>query len=412
MKKIILALISIAAVAMTMAIPAGAASAMRRSAPPTATSPINYLPTKGGAASLATLGKLGSGNLAYHGGPVQTTPRVYLVFWGKWWHSACVGQQGHGLADENYLINFFNARGTGPDLLSNTMTQYHGVPGQRSEFSGKVLYGAVADCSNPPASATQAQLAAVAVAYANYFKAHGQLINANTQIIVVSPSGTNPGGGFGSSYCAWHSWASDGSLELSYTNEPYMPDQGGNCGADFLPSGPSPALQGWSIVGGHEFAESVNDPQLSAWWDAAGFENGDKCAWSGVFTQSIGSSKYVEQPEWSNVGSACALSDGVFVPSPGTQTTRVNHAVSLQIHASATTVYCTEPFGSACTSPVTVHRSVSFTASGLPAGLHISSTGKITGTPTHIATYTVHVTGTEAVTTVHATATFTWKVTT
>jgi hypothetical protein len=371
-----------------------AATSAQGTAPPAIGSPVvkSYFPVRTSAS-----GKAGSGNLAYHGGPVQASPHVYLVFWGKWWKSSCTGQQGHGVADENYLTSFFNGRGSGSDGLSAVATQYHGTSGQRSEFSGKVLYGTFHDCSNPPHSATQTQLGAVAAQYANALKAGHKTVNANTQIVVVSPSGTNPGGGFGSIYCAWHSWVSVGSLELSYTNEPYMPDAGGSCGANFIKS----PLDGWSIVGGHEFMESVNDPQLSAWWDASGFEIGDKCAWTGIFVQSLTTGKFAEQPEWSNAGSNCADSDHVTVTNPGTRTTRVHHAASLQISGQATTVYIS----------ATVHRALTYTATGLPAGLHISSSGKITGTPTHIATYTVHVTGTEAVTTVHATATFTWKVT-
>jgi hypothetical protein len=390
-----LALMSFAATGAAQAAPA-----VHGVAPPA----IKVFPTAG--KHIALSGE-GSGNLTYLGGPVQTHPRVYLVFWGKWWKSSCAGQQGHGAADESYLTSFFNARGLSSDMLSAVMTQYHGTAGQRSEFGSKVLYGTAFDCSNPPQAATQTQLGNVAVTYANYFKSKGQPINVNTQIVIVSPSGTNPGGGFGTEYCAWHSWAPDGSLELSYTNDPYMPDQGYNCS---LSNDPHP-LQGWSIVAGHEFAESVNDPQLNAWLDNAGYEIADKCAWEGLFTQSIGSKKFEEQPLWSDASSACALSDHVFVANPGNKSIHVNHVAILQIHAQASTVYCPTGFGQFCSSPNTVHRPVSFTATGLPNGLHISSSGEITGRATKKGSFTVHVTGTEAVTTVHSSATFIWKIT-
>jgi serine protease len=243
---------------------------------------------------------LGGGNLTYHGGPVQSSPHVYLVFWGKWWKSGCTGQLGHGLADENYLKAFFNGRGTSGDQLSKVLTQYSGT-----HFTGDVLFGSAFNCSNPPQAATQSQLGAVAASYASVLRAGGKTVDKNTQIVVVSPSGTNPGGGFGSQYCAWHSYAISGSLKLSYTNLPYLPDQGANCGAGIIPSGPSPALQGWPIVAGHEFAESVNDPQISAWYDNQGYEIGDKCAWTGIYVQALPTGHFVEQPEWSNTYSTC-----------------------------------------------------------------------------------------------------------
>jgi hypothetical protein len=44
-------------------------------------------------------------------------------------------------------------------------------------------------------------------------------------------------------------------------------------------------FDGFSIVGGHEYAEAQTDPQQnSGWLDGSGSENGDKCAWSSAST--------------------------------------------------------------------------------------------------------------------------------
>ncbi|WP_405017096.1 M4 family metallopeptidase [Kitasatospora sp. NBC_00070] len=82
---------------------------------------------------------------------------------------------------------------------------------------------------------------------------------------------------------------------------------------------------------------------------------------------------------------------GVTVTSPGNQTTKINTAVSLQIAATGGT------------APVT------FTATGLPAGLSISSSGLITGTPTALGTSNVTVTAKDAANKT-GTASFTWTV--
>ena len=54
-----------------------------------------------------------AGNLLYGGGPVQHSPRVYLVFWGSQWDS-----DGNGV--QSYLTNFFSGVGTGSDNWSTS----------------------------------------------------------------------------------------------------------------------------------------------------------------------------------------------------------------------------------------------------------------------------------------------------
>ncbi|WP_420718618.1 M4 family metallopeptidase [Streptomyces sp. H51] len=95
-----------------------------------------------------------------------------------------------------------------------------------------------------------------------------------------------------------------------------------------------------------------------------------------------------------NVGSHITPpSNGVTVTNPGSQSSTVGTAVSLQISASSTN-----------------SGSLSYAASGLPTGLSInSSTGVISGTPTTAGTYSTTVTVTDS-TGATGTASFTWTV--
>jgi len=95
-----------------------------------------------------------------------------------------------------------------------------------------------------------------------------------------------------------------------------------------------------------------------------------------------------------NVGSHITVpSTGVTVTSPGSQTSTVGTAVSLQIAASSTN-----------------SGSLTYAATGLPAGLSISSsTGAISGTPTTAGSYSTTVTVTDS-TGATGTASFTWTV--
>ncbi|WP_316775887.1 M4 family metallopeptidase [Streptomyces sasae] len=95
-----------------------------------------------------------------------------------------------------------------------------------------------------------------------------------------------------------------------------------------------------------------------------------------------------------NVGSHITVpTSGVTVTNPGSQSSTVGTAVSLQISASSTNT-----------------GSLTYAATGLPTGLSISSsTGAITGTPTTAGTYSTTVTVTDS-TGATGTASFTWTV--
>jgi len=68
-----------------------------------------------------------------------------------------------------------------------------------------------------------------------------------------------------------------------------MPYTGGVGGCDEgqYPNGASNQADPTINVTSHEHNEAITDPQLNAWYDAAGYENGDKCAWD--FGPLIGS---------------------------------------------------------------------------------------------------------------------------
>lgn len=90
--------------------------------------------------------------------------------------------------------------------------------------------------------------------------------------------------------------------------------------------------------------------------------------------------------------SSCTVS----VKNPGAQATRAGHAASLQIQASTTSS----------------DQTLSFAASGLPAGLSISASGVISGTPTAAEnTAIVTVTVKDAAGSPPASVTFAWNVT-
>ena len=230
-----------------------------------------------------------SGALTYNGGPVATNPTVYLDFWGSQWDSDTNGVQ-------QYLSSLFSGLGDSSDNWSTSMTQYTDGSGNPVTFSGSVLGGTWVDDASPaPPSASQADLAAEAQNAAAQFGVSGP----DVDIFVVSPSGTQPDGFPNAGFCAWHDW----NGTTAYTNMPYVLDAGGSCGANSVQN----QLDGFSIVGGHEYAEAVTDPEPSSGWvdNGNGEEIGDLCAWVNLQAISLDTGSFAMQPLWSDNDGGC-----------------------------------------------------------------------------------------------------------
>ncbi len=269
-------------------------------------------------------------NIPYQGGLIMSgSPRVYLVYWGSQW-----GTQGSSGGYFTYSGDpsgmapvqqaFFAGLGTNSEAWSGVMTQYcEGVSMNATSCpsatlhvgyptGGTVLAGVWEDTStSAPAAATKAQLAAEAVVAATHFGNTTTSSNANAQYVIVSPTGTNPDHYKAGGFCSWHSGTSSVDGQVAFTNMPYIPDAGTTCYKDAVNS-TTGTLDGVTIVGGHEYAETITDPFApQAWIDPSdsvasggtGGENGDKCAIGlgypgGNVTFTTGT--FAVQKTWSN----------------------------------------------------------------------------------------------------------------
>ena len=251
-------------------------------------------------------GASSTSNLSYHGGVggigVEDKPKVYLVFWGSQWSS---DPSGEAAILNNFLSN------VGGSSWVNSVIQYcQGVATgavacpSGSDLAGNpasVLAGVLHDNTTAaPAHPKQSQLAAEAVRAAGQFGNNTATSNASVQYVIATAHNNNSRG-FGTQYCAYHSYTSSSYGNVAYTNLPYITDAGASCGANFNGLG---AKAGITIVEGHELAETMTDQFPSGGWlDSNGSENGDKCAWSSATTnETFGTSSYAVQPLWSNAG--------------------------------------------------------------------------------------------------------------
>ncbi|HLZ08578.1 MAG TPA: hypothetical protein VKT80_08330, partial [Chloroflexota bacterium] len=114
-------------------------------------------------------------------------------------------------------------------------------------------------------------------------------------------------------YCAYHSWMGGGTTATLYANMPYADTSPAGCDAGQHPNNND--ADATLNVTSHEHNETITDEQASAWFDSAGFENGDKCNFTfgtlhgttpgRLWTNKINGHHYFIQEEWSNATSRC-----------------------------------------------------------------------------------------------------------
>jgi serine protease len=274
-------------------------------------------------------------------GVTSGTPKVYLVVYGSQWGTAGTDASGNMTLSGDaagavpYLQKLFKGLGTGGEAWSGTMTQYCDgasvAKGATSCPSGAPLVGYPTggpfagiwydNSVASPSNATAAQLAQEAVNAAAHFGNTTAASNRYAQYVILSPTGTHPDG-FNTStgqFCAWHDWNGDAGVSSSYgdiafTNMPYVLDMGSSCGENFVNAGGAGTLDGFSIVNGHEYAETVTDQNPAGGWTNAsnGQENGDECAWlsSGQGASAnvaMGTGSFAMQSTWSNDTNECDI---------------------------------------------------------------------------------------------------------
>ncbi|WP_063771866.1 putative Ig domain-containing protein [Kitasatospora mediocidica] len=404
---------------------------------------------KSWAASQATPNvATGTETLSYGGGVdgigVQSGhSKVYLVFYGNQWGSQSTDSNGNakfsGDADgaAGAAQQMFKGIGTNNELWSADLTQWCDGPNvatgatscpSNANFvpyqAGGVLSGVWYDnAAASPATASGHQLGQEAVNAAAHFGNTTAAANRDAYYVILSPHGTNPDS-YQGQYCAWHDYNGDSTLtggavtspygDVAFSNQPYNMDSGAGCGVGFVNS--PGTLDGWTMTLGHEWHEMMSDQNPAGGWtnntgsSFNGQENSDECAWlspgtaGGAANISFGSfGTYSEQASWSNDTNACAIShpivggggqgNTVTVNNPGSQSGTVGTAVSLQVSASDSAS----------------GQTLTYSATGLPTGLSISSSGLISGTPSAAGTFSTTVKATDT-TGASGSTSFSWTV--
>jgi serine protease len=111
------------------------------------------------------------------------------------------------------------------------------------------------------------------------------------------------------SFCAWHGSGTCNGVTIQVA---YMPNTTGIAGCDpgdlYGCNSYSQGTRSLANVSSHEYMEAITDPDSpNAWYDSAGAEIGDKCAWKFSSCVNLGSAggSWQLQQEWSNKVSGC-----------------------------------------------------------------------------------------------------------
>ena len=228
----------------------------------------------------------------YHGGPVMLgTPNIYYIWYGNW-----TGNTAPGILT-NLAKNFW-----GSPYYNIDSTYYDET---RTAISGQISYiSSITDSySQGTALSDDAVQNVVATALAN-----GLPTDPNGVYFVLTSADVNETSGFCTQYCAWHTNGTINGQDIKFAfvgNPDRCPFA---CAAQTTSPNGNAGADGMASLIAHELSEIVTDPDLNAWYDQRGNENGDKCAWNFGTTQrarngsaynvTLGSTKYRLQQIW------------------------------------------------------------------------------------------------------------------
>jgi hypothetical protein len=256
----------------------------------------------------ASAGKPVNNAMSYHGGPVMLgTPNVYYIWYGNW---------PTGNPVQPILDDFAGNLGGSPYFNINT-TYYMGGGGgtRRFVFNALAFAGETTDNYSRGTSLNDAAVQAIV---SQAITSGALPSDSNGVYVVLASADVNETSGLDTQYCAFHTHSTIGGVDVKYafvgdpTRAPSACEQ-----QSVGPNGSSGA-DGMASLIAHELDESVNDPDLNAWYTGTAQESADLCAWTfgttyisadgAMANMNLGGRDWLIQQNWVNVKKGyCAL---------------------------------------------------------------------------------------------------------
>jgi hypothetical protein len=224
-----------------------------------------FAPTAGGTGALSPITNHGGAVL---GGTVNT----YVIWYGNWAQS----NGSDNAAGQQLVRTFLSSVGNSPYF--NINTTYPGVTGNVA------LVKEITDTGSQGTRLSDSRVQAVVSSALS----SGKLpYDTNALYFVLTSTNISESSGFCTRYCGWHTAASIGGHDIKYSFVGNANRCLNGCSAQTISPNGNAGVDGMISVIAHELEETTTDPDLNAWYDSSGAENGDKCAWTFGSAQTL-----------------------------------------------------------------------------------------------------------------------------
>lgn len=224
-----------------------------------------FAPTAGGTGALTPI--------TNHGGLVLGgTVNVYVIWYGNWAQA-----NGSDNATGQALVRTFLSN-VGNSPYFNINTSYPGVTGSVT------LKQEITDAGSQGTRLSDSRVQTVVSSALS----SGKLpYDTNALYFVLTSSNVSESSGFCSRYCGWHTNGSLAGRDIKYSFVGNANRCLSGCSAQTISPNSNAGVDGMISVIAHELEETTTDPDLNAWYDSSGAENGDKCAWTFGSAQTL-----------------------------------------------------------------------------------------------------------------------------
>ena len=356
---------------------------------------IFQAPSRAASSAVAATGN----GIDYHNGPVMRNGvNIYYIWYGNW---------AQDPAANAILTDFAKNIGGSPYFAINTT--YGDTTGNVQNLVSYV--SSVAEAGSFGTSLTDDNVWAIV----NQQLASKALpVDPKGVYFVLTAPNVAETSGFLSQFCGFHSFGTYGTTPIAYSFVGHPAANLAACSRQTTSPNGDAAADGMVSILAHELEETATDPQLNAWYDVNGAENGDKCAWNygttykvangSLANMKLGLRDYLIQQNWLNAGGgSCALSynpsaqDFSLSVSPTSQTvapggTTGNYVVTAAGTGgwSGTAAYSvTGGLPTGATALVAANRLTITTTSGVAAGTYPFTISGTDGVRTHTTAATL-----------------------
>jgi hypothetical protein len=221
--------------------------------------------------ALTTGGTRKTTALNYYGGPLITTPTIYIIWYGNW-------NQSNGsdtAAGQQLIRDWASSIGGTPHYNLNTSLS---VPAYT--ITGNVNFTPTANEIVDGGTSTSLSDTDIRNIVDRNVGGTKLPYNSNGVYFVITSSNVTASSGFCTQYCGWHTYGTVGAGKVRYSFVGNAHRCINACAAQSTSPNNNAGIDGAISVLTHELEEANTDPDINAWLDSRGYENADKCAWT------------------------------------------------------------------------------------------------------------------------------------